>query len=138
MREKMNTNTPIKFVIETAIVASVITGFSTCGLAEAVNLGKVDYEFSCAACHGQNGKGDGPVSEELRTRPSDLTLITKKNGGVFPSEVLYRIIDGTRTIRAHGSYEMPVWGSIFRSSGPENVGRNRILDIISYLKSMQQ
>jgi hypothetical protein len=25
-------------------------------------------------CHGENGKGDGPVSAELRTKPSDLTL----------------------------------------------------------------
>src|SRR5262245_7081187 len=64
--------------------------------------GYTSYETNCAACHGQNGKGDGPVSAELRTKPSDLTLIAKKNGGVFPGDVLYRIIDGRRTIRAHG------------------------------------
>ena len=91
----------------------------------------------CAACHGQNGKGDGSVSAELRTKPSDLTLIAKRNGGVFPTEVLYQIIDGRRTIRAYGTYEMPVWGSVFQSSGPENVARNRILAIIDYLKSIQ-
>jgi hypothetical protein len=80
----------------------------------------------------------GQSVKELRTRPSDLTLIAKKNGGVFPTDVLYRIIDGRRTIRAHGSYEMPVWGSVFLSSVPENVARNRILAIIGYLKSIQQ
>jgi hypothetical protein len=65
-------------------------------------------------------------------------LIAKKNGGVFPIDVVYRIIDGRGTLRAHGSYEMPVWGSVFLSFGPENVAQNRILAIIDYLKSIQQ
>jgi mono/diheme cytochrome c family protein len=104
----MSTHQAVRFVIKSLILASAITGFSTCGFAEYTNFSKVDYESSCAACHGQNGKGDGPVSEELRTRPSDLTLIAKKNGGVFPIDVVYRIIDGRGTLRAHGSYEMPV------------------------------
>jgi hypothetical protein len=81
-----------------SVFASAITGFNTCGFAEDANLGKVDYESSCAACHGQNGKGDGPVSEELRTRPSDLTLIAKKNGGAASSSVR----DSKRSSRAEG------------------------------------
>ena len=76
---------------------------------------------SCAACHGLNGKGEGPVSAELKTKPSELTLIAKRNDGVFPADVLYRIIDGRRTFRAHGTYEMPVWGFVFRRSDPEDL-----------------
>ncbi|HEY7245137.1 MAG TPA: cytochrome c [Xanthobacteraceae bacterium] len=126
----------MKFALRPLITVTAIIGFSTCGSAEDTNLGKIDYESSCAACHGQNGKGDGPVSPELRTKPSDLTLIAKKNGGVFPSEVLYRIIDGRRTVRAHGTFEMPVWGLVFRSES-EDVARKRILAIIDYLKTIQ-
>ena len=133
----MRAHQAVNFVLKPLILISAISGFSTCGFAENTNSGKVDYESSCAACHGQNGKGDGPVSSELKTRPTDLTLLAKRNGGVFPTEVLYQIIDGRRTIRAHGTYEMPVWGSVFQSSGPENVARNRILAIIDYLKSIQ-
>jgi cytochrome c len=58
----MSTHQAVKFVIKPLILASAITGLSTCGFAEDTNFGKVDYESSCAACHGQNGKGDGPVS----------------------------------------------------------------------------
>jgi mono/diheme cytochrome c family protein len=131
----MNTQV-MNFVLRAPILVTAITGFSTCGFAQDTNLGKIDYESSCAACHGRNGKGDGPVSPELRTKPSDLTLIAKKNGGVFPSEVLYRIIDGRRTIRAHGTFDMPVWGIVFRSES-EDVARNRILALIDYLKTIQ-
>ena len=117
----MNTHRLVNLVVRPLILAGAITGFSTCGFAEDTQWGKMSYESSCAACHGENGKGNGPVSAELRTKPSDLTLITQKNGGVFPAEVLYRIIDGRRTIRAHGNYEMPVWGSMFSRSEPQDL-----------------
>jgi mono/diheme cytochrome c family protein len=132
----MNKHNLMEFVFRPLITVAAIIGFSTCGGAGDTNLGKIDYQSSCAACHGQNGKGNGPVSPELRTKPSDLTLIAKNNGGVFPSEVLYRIIDGRRTIRAHGNFEMPVWGLVFRSQ-PEDVARKRIFAIIDYLQSIQ-
>ena len=133
----MRTHQVVNVVLGPLILASTMTGFSLCGFAEDANLGKMEYESRCAACHGQNGKGNGPVSAELRTKPTDLTLIAKKNGGVFPSEVLHRIIDGRRTIRAHGSYEMPVWGSIILRSESEEIERNRISAIIGYLKTIQ-
>jgi mono/diheme cytochrome c family protein len=124
-----------RFVVRPLILAAAISSFSAYGFTQDADLGRTEYESSCAACHGKNGKGDGPVSGELRTQPPDLTLIAKKNGGVFPSDVLYRIIDGRRTIRAHGNYEMPVWGSVFLS--PEEAARKRIMAIIDYLKSIQ-
>jgi mono/diheme cytochrome c family protein len=133
----MSTHQAMKLMLMPLILGSAISGFSLSGFAEDTSLGKMDYESSCAACHGHNGKGDGPVSVELKTKPSDLTSIAKKNGGVFPAEVLYRIIDGRRTIRAHGTYEMPVWGFVFLHSESDDVTRTRILAIIDYLKSIQ-
>ena len=124
-------------MLKSLMLACVLAVFSPCGFAEDIDFGKMSYESNCAACHGQSGKGDGPVSVELRTKPTDLTLIAKRNGGVFPAEILYRIIDGRKTIRAHGTYEMPVWGLLFLRSDPEDVARNRILAIIAYLKSLQ-
>ena len=104
----MSIHQAINVVVKSLIFAGEIIGLSTCAFAEDTNFGKMTYESSCAACHGRNGKGDGPVSPELRTKPPDLTLLAKKNGGVFPADFLYRIIDGRQTIRAHGNYEMPV------------------------------
>ena len=46
--------------------------------------GEDSFMFYCASCHGPSGKGDGPVARSLKTRPADLTVLTKRNGGTFP------------------------------------------------------
>ena len=64
----------------------------------------MEYQSSCAACHGMDAKGNGPVSKELKTRPADLTVLAKNNNGVFPYDTVYQMIDGRNTtIR---SYEL--------------------------------
>jgi mono/diheme cytochrome c family protein len=131
------TRETLKLLLRPLRLASTLLVFSACAFAEDTDVGKMNYQSNCAACHGQNGKGDGPVSVELRTKPTDLTLIAKRNGGVFPADVLYRLIDGRKTSRAHGTYEMPAWGLVFLRSDPGDVARNRILAIITYLKSIQ-
>jgi mono/diheme cytochrome c family protein len=101
--------------------------------------GRVLYVEHCASCHGASGRGDGPAAGSLRNQPSDLTRYAQKNGGVFPSEQLRGVIDG-RGVGAHGSVEMPVWGSVFKASGTggEAVTRGRIDAIVAYLQSLQQ
>ncbi len=49
--------------------------------------------------------------------------------GAFPVEVVFRIVDGTRTLRAHGSFEMPVWGRSFT--------HKQISAITQYLRTIQ-
>ena len=99
------------------------------------------YATYCASCHGPTGHGDGPVAEALRVRPSDLTQLARGNGGVFPAEQTRRIIDGRDPhIRAHGTFEMPVWGDAFsrREGLSEAEVRTRIEAIVRYLDSMQE
>ena len=48
----------------------------------------------CAVCHGTNARGDGPLANSMRRRPADLTEITKRNKGVYSSDLVHRIIDG--------------------------------------------
>ena len=43
------------------------------------------YHAHCAACHGPEGKGNGPAAAALKTKPADLTILTKNNGGKFPT-----------------------------------------------------
>ena len=47
-------------------------------------------------------------------RDNMLTRYTERNDGIFPSERIYRIIDG-REVQSHGDRDMPVWGDVFRS-----------------------
>jgi mono/diheme cytochrome c family protein len=75
--------------------------------------GQVIYTRYCAACHGREGHGDGPVAPGLNRKPADLTALASKNGGTFPYDKVARTIDGRETTRAHGTPDMPVWGEIF-------------------------
>lgn len=41
--------------------------------AEALTQGQALYAQNCAACHGENGHGDGPQAAALASLPADLT-----------------------------------------------------------------
>lgn len=95
------------------------------------------YKTWCASCHGTAGKGDGPAASDLKTRPTDLTQLAKKNGGKFPTEKVRNYIDGAALAPAHGSREMPVWGTFFRQIGDDKAATYRIVTLANYVESMQ-
>jgi len=43
--------------------------------------GRQTYKDYCAACHGSEGKGHGPVARSLRKAPPDLTTLAKRRSG---------------------------------------------------------
>jgi mono/diheme cytochrome c family protein len=45
--------------------------------------GKEMFNMYCAVCHGMTGKGGGPAADSLKTVPTDLTALTKNEGGKF-------------------------------------------------------
>lgn len=93
----------------------------------------------CAACHGSGGKGDGPAAAALKTVPADLTRISARNGGKFPTVKIRRYIEGLDQIAAHGSRDMPVWGRLFRSlPGGETAVPLRVQHLSDYIMKMQQ
>jgi mono/diheme cytochrome c family protein len=99
------------------------------------------YEQHCYVCHGLRGKGDGPLAEELRVAPADLTAIAKRRGGVFPEVELRETIDGRRRVRGHGPANMPIWGKVFANQGAggayEIEVRDKIESLVAYVKSIQ-
>jgi mono/diheme cytochrome c family protein len=97
------------------------------------------FRAYCASCHGDEGKGNGPAAGALNTRPADLTTITQRHGGVFPSTLVRRIIAGDDVVVAHGSRDMPVWGPIFhRVERDQDFGNVRMENLIKYLESIQK
>lgn len=111
-------------------------------------LGEMEYRRHCAACHGLDGKGHGPVAEFMTQTPPDLTGLARRHGGRFPTETVYRIIDGRNGLRPHGTEEMPVWGERYEAEAlrgqalppgidPEFVVHARILSLVYYLDSIQ-
>lgn len=116
---------------------------------QAFDLGKLEYESSCASCHGLSGKGDGSLHAYLTKAPTDLTTLARRSGGAFPTQLVWEMIDGRSSteIGAHGSREMPVWGSQYRmqalqspatAAQPEWYVRGRIVALLDYLARIQQ
>jgi mono/diheme cytochrome c family protein len=110
--------------------------------AEPAKLGKSLYRVYCASCHGDSAKGDGSTAAYLTVKPTDLTKLSRQNGGKFPAERLHEVIDGREVVRAHGEREMPLWGFTFQDwnadAGQEDAVRQKIDQLLSYLETIQK
>jgi mono/diheme cytochrome c family protein len=101
--------------------------------------GRDIYQFYCSACHGRGGRGDGPVGAALKTPPADLTMITHRRGGTFPTKEIEAFITiGRPNVPAHGSTDMPIWGYTFRGLETDDaLVKVRLENVVKYLESIQ-
>jgi mono/diheme cytochrome c family protein len=119
------------------------------GHAQGVDLGKQEYMFGCADCHGVDGKGNGPVAEYMKPKVPDLTVLAKNYAGVFPFARVYDVIDGRQVVGAHGPRNMLIWGNEFGREGEYRSGgnatseevnsyvRGKIIALIGYIYTLQ-
>lgn len=98
----------------------------------------------CAACHGVNGKGDGPAAPALSKRVPDLTRLTVQNARIFPTEWVRETIAGKNRPVAHGTVDMPIWGTAFAELRPdlkpyrrEGFARQRIYNLMVHIERIQ-
>lgn len=68
-------------------IVNPITGDKTSNEA-----GRALYSIYCVACHGENGKGDGPASLSIKTKPADHSCekIQKQTDGA----IFWKITEG--------------------------------------------
>lgn len=139
--------------ISRSLQALALSALALCAGAQADERhdpGKREYMDRCAVCHGQSGRGDGGMIDILKTAPTDLTTLSRKNGGVFPFDRVYGAIDGRQQVKGHGSRDMPIWGQAYSTEtvrAGEHYGdmpytmemyvRARILSLIDYLNRIQ-
>jgi len=133
-----------------SLSAFLIAGLSNTVLAEKSSIGAAEYQDNCASCHGAKGEGNGPFTEYLKNVPPSLALLSKNNGGVFPFDRVYKIIDGRGEVKSHGPREMPVWGRDYIAGsvgthGPffgewygEDILNAHILALIDHLYKLQE
>lgn len=115
--------------------------------AEPSKLGQQEFRNSCATCHGEQATGSGAFGGMLVVRVPDLTVLSKKNNGIFPFVRVYETIDGTQALKAHGASEMPIWGQRYRVEAAKHYVdlpyderafvRARILALTEYLSTLQ-
>lgn len=97
------------------------------------------FRAHCAACHGSDATGNGPLASALKAKVADLTVLAKNNGGQFPSARVRKTITGDDVLASHGSREMPIWGPIFHQiESDQDFGNVRLKNLVKYVESIQQ
>jgi len=131
-------------VRRTAAIVVLLASLGACQSQPAqVYDGRNLYLGYCAACHGPEGAGDGPMAAHLAGKLPDLRTLSARNDGTFPHDRLFAMIDGRDLRTVHGTADMPVWGFQFRreegmtAEGIRNVNL-RIEALVAHIASLQQ
>jgi mono/diheme cytochrome c family protein len=102
--------------------------------------GQEMYSQYCAACHGTEGRGNGPAAKGLKVHPTNLTMLAATNNGKFPANTVVTVLRYGAEFPEHVRKEMPVWGPVFRSMSTSNTTseeQQRISNITRYLDTLQ-
>lgn len=84
------------------------TGFT----ADSIERGRVLYAAQCVACHGTDGRGQGPLAASQPVWPPNLggPLLWRRTDG----DVLWHVMNGMRDRR--GAPTMPGFGGVLRDA----------------------
>ena len=124
----------LSFVLSVAVFLLLSTAKGS------AQTGKLDYKNYCASCHGIDGEG----GKEVDIPGPDLTHLSQRNGGTFPFQEVYEVIDGRKKAAAHERLlSMPLWGVYFQPQGAsagvsEAKVKSRITDLVHYIQRLQE
>jgi mono/diheme cytochrome c family protein len=132
-----------KTISLTLAVSCLLASSAAWSQGYAAHSGAELFQQFCAACHGTDGRGGGPVAGSLATLVPDLTRLSERHDGRFPAAEVREIIDGRAVVIAHGTRFMPVWGYEFWiEEGADVVAEEEariIIDrLVDYLGSIQE
>ena len=153
LRFRMEENV-VRHLLFFALAAAIVVGIGYQAQSQSANNvvvkvkttpttgGKQLYVNYCAPCHGVDAKGDGPVASSLKQPTPDLTVLSKNNGGKFPSERIVAVLNFGMANPAHGTAAMPIWGPMLSTMSSSNDSHGdltalRISNLSDYLKSLQ-
>ena len=143
-------------VLQTLLILGLLAVFTGTVAAEVVikqrpmtlddvagKNGQELYGQLCAACHGPEGKGDGPAVPALNKPVPDLSMLAKDARGPLSHEEIENFI-ANRSRQAHGGVvEMPLWEREFQYvradwSGTKHTAyaRARIHELAEYVEEL--
>jgi mono/diheme cytochrome c family protein len=128
----------MKTSIPQILLSGILVSVSAAGVHGQPLDGRMMFREYCAVCHGNEGRGDGPVASALKRAPTDLTEIARRHGGRFPKLMVMRVIEGIDFVGAHGNRPMPIWGSVFRSRDGAAVASLRVNALMEYVAQLQR
>lgn len=110
----------------------------------SIETGRTLFAEDCAACHGPEAKGNGPLAAELETQPADLTKIASRRNGVWPMLEIMSIVDGYSK-RTNPRDDMPIIVGLTEGPMVDFDSGNgitqqvpaRLVAVVEYLESIQ-
>ena len=106
--------------------------------------GKQAFMENCASCHGIDAKGGGEMADVLIKMPPDLTTLSARHNGTFPSDYVMSTIDGLQRA-PHFSGAMPEFGAngmgdtvIVEKDGLGTPVPSELLALTQYLEVLQE
>ena len=78
------------------------------------------------------------MASALKTAPTNLAQLSKQNDGVFPYDRVFAQVQGREVAVVHGR-EMPLWGERYNLEVHDQaIVRARILELVTYIKTIQE
>ncbi len=123
--------------------AAAPAGAELAGMPDALEGRRLFVEY-CAACHGADATGGGPIAGSTARPPADLTRIAVRNGGAFPTARVLSAIDGYARSGPSGP-TMPEFGELLSGDpvpydsgdGIASPTPRRLVALVEYLETVQ-
>lgn len=117
---------------------------AACAPEPATTGARADFAAYCAVCHGNDGRGGGPLAEGMEPAPADVTLVARSNGGVFPKTQVMGHIAGYTMGRSDSP--MPSFADLLEGptvmfddgSGQRVPTPARLVALADYVQSLQR
>ena len=125
-------STAIRNLVVTAAAGALFA--PAAAFAGDAAAGKQAFVTNCSSCHGEGGKGDGPVGAVLNPKPRDFSTAdfkfdTDKDGKAGTDADLSNVIKNGAA-EYGGSPLMAPWGAMLSDEQVEN--------LVAYVRSLKQ
>ena len=127
-----NPSTRIHWTFAIAL-AALVAGMAPAAFAGDAAAGKTTYTVNCFACHGETGKGDGPVGVALQPPPRDFSkgdfVFDTDGDGAKGSDADLTNVIRNGAMKYGGSPLMAPWATL---------SDDEVANLIAFLRSLKQ
>jgi mono/diheme cytochrome c family protein len=128
----MNPSTRIHWTIAIAL-AALVAGMAPAAFAGDAAAGKKTYTTNCTSCHGDTGKGDGPVGGAIQPPPRDFSkaefVYDTDDDGTKGSDADLTNVIKNGAMKYGGSPLMAPWSTL---------SDDDIANLVAYIRSLKQ